>query len=156
MRIIFLTVLVVIFSCEQGVKYKDYRVENKDSGNFSVQFPEIQYGEKIEIKINDETVLIKENDSVPYLPGFWYYYNYPRKIDKIEFLDYFNGKLKIKKLFVDTLVDSKQRTIIISRPYPSGMKKETWRKYGLVSIDTGDRFINLVDDNIYFKDMLTY
>lgn len=35
------------------------------------------------------------------------------------------------------------------------MTKENWKKYGFVSIDTGDRHVNLVDDSVQFNGMWT-
>ncbi|MBD1392589.1 hypothetical protein [Mucilaginibacter glaciei] len=143
------------FACKQSSKEIDYGVVSKDSGNFSVQFPELQYQERILITINDDIILSDSATKLSGNPIFWKYYNYPKKIIKIEFSDFFKGKLKERKTFKDTLIDIKQRTLIVSRPIPKGITKANWKPYGLVSIDTGFRKVNLVNDSIAFSGMWT-
>ncbi|GGH31448.1 hypothetical protein FAZ19_22465 [Sphingobacterium alkalisoli] len=154
-KICFLWIIIVFFGCEGSGDHIDFQVSTKDSANFSVQFPELQFGEKIEIKINDEIIVSKIGDRAFSTSGFWNYYKYPGEIVKIEFLDYYHNQLKIRKIFADTLVESRQRTLIVSRPFPKGMTKENWKPYGFVSIDTGDRYIKLVADSVEFSGMWT-
>lgn len=154
-KVYFIWIIIAFGGCGDNDKQVDFRVSTKDSANFSIQFPELQFGERIEIRINDEIILSKIGDEALGTAAFWNYYQYPRDISKIEFLDYYDDHLKIQKVFADTLVGSKQRTLIVSRPFPKGMTKENWRPYGFVSIDTGDRHVKLVDDSVEFSGMWT-
>lgn len=154
-NIIIFFVLTLLMACKDSEKSNSYRVSTKDSANFSVMTPEIQTKEKIVIKINNEVIWIEEGKDSIGNPGAWRYYKYPGKIKTIQFLDYYKGSEKINKLFKDTLTEIPQRTLIITRPFPKGMTNSNWRKYGFVSIDTGERSIVLVNDAVYFKGMWT-
>lgn len=151
----FIFICIIFTNCGRNKDQYNFQVSTKDSANFSVQFPELQFEEAIEVRINDKIILSEIGTEPLGISGFWNYYRYPSKITKIEFLDYYKNKLKIRKVFSDTLNDSKQITLIVSRPFPKGMTKKNWKKYGFVSIDTGDRHVNLVDDSVQFNGMWT-
>lgn len=151
----FIFIWIIFTNCGRNKDQYNFQVSTKDSANFSIQFPELQFEEVIEVRINDEIILTKIGKEPSGASGFWNYYRYPSAINKIEFIDYYKKKLKIRKIFTDTLNDSKQRTLIVSRPFPKGMTKINWRKYGFVSIDTGNRHVNLVDDSVEFHGMWT-
>ena len=122
--LVLIIISILILACKRTHERINYRVESKDLANFSVQFPELQPKEKILIKINNEIILEDTTNNPIGNSGFWRYYYYKDKIVKIEFLDFFNGDLKVNKVFKDTLTDVKQRTLIVSRPYPKGLTKE--------------------------------
>jgi len=151
----FIFIWILFTNCGRNKDQNNFQVSTKESANFSVQFPELQFEEAIEVKINDKIILSEIGSEHSGTSGFWNYYRYPSKITKIEFLDYYKNKLKIRKVFTDTLNDSKQRTLIVSRPFPKGRTKKNWKNYGFVSIDTGDRNVNLVDDSVQFNGMWT-
>lgn len=151
----FIFIWIIFTNCGRNKDQYNFQVSTKDSANFSVQFPELQFEEAIEVRINDTIILTKMGTEPSGTSGSWDYYKYPSKINKIEFLDYYKKKLKIIKVFSDTLNDSKQRTLLVSRAFPKGMTNKNWRRYGFVSIDTGDRHVNLVDDSVQFNGMWT-
>jgi hypothetical protein len=148
-------IFLLVYACRTESSRISYRVKNKENGNFSVQFPELQPKEKILVKVNDVIVLEDSAKGSIANPGFWRYFKYPKKIFKIQFLDFYNGILKVNKIFRDTLTETKQRTLIISRPVPKGITKKNWKHYGFVSIEKGDREVLLVNDSIAFKDLWT-
>ncbi|MEN0056873.1 MAG: hypothetical protein AAGC65_24555 [Mucilaginibacter sp.] len=146
---------IFLIGCSKHKQADSYRVSKKNSGNFSIIAPEIQPQERIVITINNEIIWdAKGNDSLGY-PGSWRYYNYPKKIKKILFIDYYKGVKKFSKEFKDTLVEIPQRTLIITRPFSKLTTTVNSQKSGFVSIDTGTRSITLVNDAVQFKGMWT-
>ena len=146
-----LFVVLLLMTCKEDLTGRQYRVTTKDSANFSIILPEILPKERMIVKINDEVIEdITGKDSLGN-PSSWRYYKYPLKITHVEFINYYLGTEKIRKEFNDTLEDIPQRTLIVTRPFPQGMTKLNWRRYGFVSIDTGMRSITLVNDAVEFK-----
>ncbi|WP_129717408.1 hypothetical protein [Pedobacter sp. SYP-B3415] len=152
--LIIVLFLMSAFGCRRQPNITNYRVDSIDSSNFSIQFRELQAHEKIALKLNDELIL-KDSAKAGRKPGFWRYYYYPKSIVKIEFSNYLNGQLKLRKIFKDTLVNVAHRTLIVSRPFPKGLNAKNWKPYGFVSIDTGTREVRLVNDAVAFREYWT-
>jgi len=149
--VVYPLIFIFLIACTKPVKVENYRVNKKAIGNFSVISPEIQPYERMVVRVNDDVIWDAQGKGPLGKPGAWRYYKYPRKIKKIQFIDYYNSVIKLSKEFKDTLVKIPQRTLIISRSFPKHSNKSHLRKRGFVSIDTGKRLIILVNDAVYFK-----
>jgi hypothetical protein len=132
---------------------KNYRVQEKDSANFSVFVSMLYPKEHLLVKVNDQIILNKIGKDTTGSPTAMYYFSYPNSIKKIEVTSHFNGKKFLNKLFKDTLTNVAQRTIFLSRPFPKGMTKDNYIPYGYVPIDSSDRHITLENDAVYYKGM---
>lgn len=142
--------LFVLCSCRNNTA-KHYNVTKKDSANFSISGSYLYPEEKFEVKVNGELILTRIGEKGKGKPAFWMHFFYPNPIKKIQVTTYFKGKKRQEEIFTDTLVQVKQRTVIISGPFPKGMTKKTYKPYGFVPPEKSERLIFLVDDAIYYK-----
>ncbi|PTT02778.1 hypothetical protein DBR11_04040 [Pedobacter sp. HMWF019] len=138
----------------QNKTTKDYGVGTKDSANFTVFLSMLYPKEHLLVKVNNQVIFDKVGEDIKGSPTGEYYFHYPDTIKKIEITSQFKGKIVLNKSFIDTLTEAKQRTLIISRPFPKGMTKENYKPYGYVPIDSSDRHITLVNDAVHHKDTL--
>ena len=153
--IIINTLLVFsIYRWHQHQVEVDYEVYQKKRANLSVICPELYPEEKLKIKINNINILTMGNNTMSH--SFWKYFYFPDNINVIEVNMYYRDKRKFYKIFRDTLDYAKRRSIIISRTFPKGMTKQTYRPYGFVPMDSAERKITLVDDSVHFKGMRLY
>jgi hypothetical protein len=150
-KYIICIIAILLVACQDSVEVRNYRVKKKDNANFSVITPELQPEERIVIKINGDVIWDELGKGVNGNPGAWRYFKYPGAITRIEFLDHYKNVLKINKEFNDTLKDARQRTLIISRTYPKYLKLYDYKRVGVVSIDTGLRSVQLLNDAVAFK-----
>jgi hypothetical protein len=149
--VIFIIIIATCSNCKQQLVNYNYEVSVKDSANFSIDGPELQPQERLVVMLEKYVIFDKTGKSVTGNHSFWKYYSYPNEIKSITVRDYFKGELKIEKVFKDTLLNIPQRSIIISRAFPKGVKRENWSRYGFVSMDTATRSVLLVDDSEYYK-----
>lgn len=152
---LFIICLGYGYGC-RNTKIKNYRVQEKDSANFSVFVSMLYPREHLLVKVNDHIVLDKIGDDTAGSPTSEYYFYYPDSIKKIEVTSQHKEKVFFKRLFEDTLTNVAQRTVFISRPFPKGMTKDNYKPYGYVPIDSSDRNITLENDAVYYKGMLRY
>jgi hypothetical protein len=156
MRLIINTLfLILVFGCK-GRGIRSYRVETKDSANFSVFISMLFPQERIFVKVNDEIVLDQIGDEIKGSPQSYLYFKYPSKIKKISVSGNYKGYITFERLYVDTLVNVSQRSLIISFPYPKGMTILNYKPYGFVPIKDANRNITLVDDAVYYKGTWRY
>jgi hypothetical protein len=150
-----LLLLLLVFGCNSR-KIKDYRVQEKDSANFSVFISMLYPKEKIVVKINGEAILDQTGDEKNGGPQSYLYYNYPDKILKIAVSGSHNGYATFEQLFLDTLVNVQQKTLIISYPFPKGMSRKGYKPSEPVPLKNAYRHITLVDDAVQYKDEWRY
>ena len=146
--------LILLTACKNKTA-KNYEVSTKDSANFSISGSYIYPDESVKIKVNDKVFFERKGKKSTGSPAFWLYFLYPDAIKKIQVITYYKGKKRQDKIFIDTLMQVKQRSIIISGPFPKGMTKETYKPYGFVPPEKSERLIILVDDADHYKGMWT-
>ncbi len=138
-----------------GCKFKeigDYRVNDKDSANFSVFVSMLYPKERLLVKINEQVILDQTGDEIKGSPQSYIYFNYPDTIKKISVSGNYKGHVTFERLYVDTLLNVSQRSLIISFPFPKGRIRENYKPYGFIPIESSDRNIFLVDDSSQYKD----
>lgn len=145
-----------ICSCYQRRVDINYEVDQKKEANFSVVCPELYPKEKLQVKINNSIILNVIGDDTTGSHSFWRCFYFPNNINTVEIDMYYKGNKKFHKVFHDTLNYAKNQSIIISRTFPKGMTKQTYRPYGFVPMDSAERKIMLVDDSVYYKGMRLY
>ena len=152
---LFIVCLFVGYGCRNS-EVKNYRVKEKNSANFSVFVSMLYPKEHLLVKVNGDLILDQVGENITGSPTAYNHFHYPDSIKTIEVTSQYNGKVLFKRLFIDTLVNIAQRSVIISRPFPKGMTKENYKPYGYVSIDSSDRTITLINDAVYYKGTLRY
>lgn len=149
-------IAVLLFGCKRNVE-NNYRVSAKDSANFSVFISMLYPEEILVVELNDAFIILNDTGrQVTGSPSSYNYFWFPDSIRKISISGHYKDKVTFHKIFKDTLVDVAQRSVFISRPFPKGMTKETYERYGYMPIDSAERKITLEDDHTYFKDTWRY
>lgn len=155
-KLCFIFGFTVLFGCGVNIE-NNYVVSTKDSANFSVFVSMLYPGEKLVVELNDTFVILDEigREDIG-SPSSYNYFCFPDTIRKIRVSGQYKDIITFHKIFEDTLMNVKQKSVFISRPFPKGMTKETYQSYGQISIDSAERNITLEDDAKYFKDTWRY
>lgn len=146
---------MLIYGCK-GKETKSYRVQSKDSANFSIFISMLYPNEKILVKINDEIVLNQIGDKKKGSPQSYLYYKYPSKIKKISISGSHKGDVTFERLYIDTLLNVAQKSLILSYPSLKHMKEDNFKPYGFIRVKDAKRNIMLVDDAVHYKDTWRY
>jgi len=149
-------ILLVAFTSCLHTENKNYKVETKDSANFSVLLFMLFPKEHLVVKINNEVVLDMIGSDSLGSPTSYMYFNYPDSIKSISVIGEHNKRITFQKEFKDTLINVARRSLVISLPFPKGMTKKTYKPYSYVPIKDADRNITLIDDAVQYKDIWIY
>lgn len=144
--------LLAATGCKE--KNDDYRVNKNDKSNFAVFMSFLYPDEHLTIRLNGKLLMEQTGEKITGAPTNYTFYYFPDTVKSISIKADYKGKITMKRDFVDTLVNSPEKRITISRPHPKGMTKYNYKPYSYVPIEKSERTITLSDTIDRYNDVI--